>query len=227
MKKRFRVLAAVLTAVMLMAAVLSGCGSSAPSESDAKKYVQAVLDLMCTGDYDKSVKFADVEEGKELEMRDEMIDEMLDSITAEVGLDDETKDKFRDFIIRAFANCKYSVTDAVKTDDDGEVGYDVTVSIEPLRVFDGAVESMQEEMAALTSDTEKLMTMTEEEMYAMVFDALFDVLNKNLDNPAYDEAKEIIVHYGLIEDGDQKVYGTSEEDGEKLGEALFSMEGLE
>lgn len=227
MKKRFRVLAAVLTAVMLMTAVLSGCGSSAPSEADAKKYVQAVLDLMCTGEYDKSVKFADIEDGKELELRDEMFDEMLDSITAEVSMDDETKDKFRDFIIRAFANCKYSVTDAVKTDDDGEVGYDVTVSIEPLRVFDGAVESIQEEMSALTSDTEKLMSMTEEEMYAMVFDALFDILNKNLDNPAYDEAKEVIVHYRLIEDGDQKIYGTSAEDGEKLGEAMFSTDSLE
>ena len=226
MKKQFRVLAALLAVIVCMCTALTGCGSSAPKEDDAKKYVQAVLDLMCTGEYDKSVKFADVEEGKETEMRDELIDEMLSSVADDASMDEATKGKFRDFIMRAFENCKYTVKDAVKTNDDGSTGYDVTVSIEPLKVFDGAMESMQEEMTALTSDTEKLMNMSEEEMYGVIYDALFKILNANLDNPTYGEPQDIVVHYGLI-DKEKKMYGTSSEDGEKLGQALFSMEGLE
>lgn len=226
MKKRFRILALILSAVMAMAAALSGCGSSAPTDTDAKKYVQAVIDLICLGEYDKSVDFADLEDGKELEMREEMIDEMLDSFTGEITLDDETKKEFKDCILRAFSCCKYTVGEAVKTDDDGSTGYDVTVSIEPLRVFDGANEAMEAEIEELTGDVDKLMNMTEEEMNAQVFEAVFEKLNKNLEEPAYDAAKEIVVHYGLMNE-ETNAYGISYEDGQKIGESLFSLDGVE
>ena len=226
MKRKHTLTALLIVVMMLAVSMLTGCAPKLPTAEDAQNYTKAVLDLMCTGEYDKSVKFADVEEGKETEMRDELIDEMLSSVADDASMDEATKGKFRDFIMRAFENCKYTVKDAVKTDDDGTTGYDVTVSIEPLKVFDGAMESMQEEMTALTSDTEKLMNMSEEEMYGVIYDALFKILNANLDNPTYGEPQDIVVHYGLI-DKEKKTYGTSSEDGEKLGQALFSMEGLE
>jgi hypothetical protein len=43
---------------MLMLA-LAGCGQAKPTAEDAKAYVQATLDLLCTGDYDHSVDLAD------------------------------------------------------------------------------------------------------------------------------------------------------------------------
>jgi len=226
MKKRFRLLAAVLAAVITCSVLLSGCGKSAPTATDAQKYVQAVLDLMCTGDYDKSVKFADVEEGKELEMRDQMIDEMLASVSQDAGFGEDIQARFREFIVKAFASCKYTVGEPVKTDDSGKTGYDVPVTIEPLKIFAGASESLEAEMTELTSDTEKLMEMTEDEMYGVIFDALFKVLDGNLENPQYGAGEEIVVHYGLL-DEKENLYGLDEEAGSRLGEKLFSMEGLE
>lgn len=226
MKKQFRIPAVLLAVLIMTASLLAGCGSTGPTEEDARQYVQAVLDLMCTGEYDESVKFEDVEEGKELAVRDEIIDAQLASLAGSEGLDEETTEKFRAFLVRAFASCKYTVGEAVKTGDEQGTGYDVTVSIEPLKVFNGAMESMQKEMENLTSDTDKLMNMTEEEMYSSIYDTLFEVLNRNLDTPSYEEPQEIVVHYGII-DKEKNIYGTSAEDGEKLGSVLFSMTGLE
>lgn len=226
MKKRFRFLAAVLAAVMLTAAALSGCGASGPTEDDAKNYVQALLDLMCTGSYDGTVQFADIEEGKEQEMRDQMIDEIVASISEQAGMTGEIQERFRSFVDRAFSKCSFAVGEAVKTEEDKKTGYDVTVTIEPLRAFDGASEAMQEEIANLTADVDRLMKMTEEEMYEDIYAALFDHLEENLNDPSYDEPVELVVHYGIV-DEENKVYGVSSEDSEKIGSALFSSEGLE
>jgi hypothetical protein len=117
------------------------------------------------------------------------------------------------------------VTDAVKTDDNGKVGYDVTVSVEPLKIFNGAEETMSNVMVDLLSDT-SVLSMSEEEVTNLVFSKIFDVLNGNLENPEYGPAEDVIVHYGLM-DEENNLYGLSEEDGQKLGEKLFSAEGLE
>ena len=63
MKKHFRIIAALLASVMLMGLMLSGCGKAEPTVEDAKKYVDSTVKLLCTGEYDKSVKFSDIEEG--------------------------------------------------------------------------------------------------------------------------------------------------------------------
>lgn len=225
MKKHFRIIAALLASVMLMAFMLSGCGKSEPSAEDAKKYVDSTVKLLCTGEYDKSVKFSDIEEGKETEARDAIIDEMLADVASQYALSDEIKEQFRTFITNALAKCKYTVTDAVKTDDNGKTGYDVTVSVEPLKVFNGAEEAMTDVMVDLLSDT-SVLSMTEEEVTNLVFSKIFDVLNDNLENPQYAAAEEIVVHYGLM-DEENNLYGLTEEDGQKLGEKLFSAEGLE
>ena len=226
MKKQFRIPAILLAVLIMTASVLSGCGSTGPTEEDARQYVQAVLDLMCTGEYDHSVRFEDVEEGKEFAVRDEIIDAQLASLAGTEGLDEETTEKFRAFLNRAFASCRYTVGEAVKAEDAHGTGYDVSVTIEPLNVFKGAMESMEQEMEGLTSDTDKLMEMSDEEIYSSIYDSLFEVLNSNLDAPSYEEPQEIMVHYGII-DEEKRIYGTSAEDGEKLGSALFSMTGLE
>ena len=216
----------VLCAVVICAMLMTGCGKEVPKETDAQKYVQAVLDLMCTGEYDQSVSFSDIEDGTELELRDQMIDEMLSSISEESGLDEAVQERFRDFIVKAFSCCKYTVKDAVETDDNGNTGFDVTVSIKPLMLFSGTSAALETEMENLTSDMDKLMSISEEEMSQLIFDTLFNVLDGNLENPKYGKSKTVIVHYGLL-DEENNLYGLSEEDGSILGENLFSMEGLE
>lgn len=223
MKKYSRLVAAVLTAVMLTAALLSGCGSSAPTEDDARKYVQALLDLMCKGEYDTSVKFSDVEEGKEQELRDGIIEDALTALAGQQGINDDIKDRFRTFFSQALSKCKYTVTNVEKTDDGGNVGYDVTVSIEPYKVYDGVKEALDAEITAMSNDSEALADMTEDELSGRVFDAFFDILNRNLENPVYGEAQEITVHYGLL-DEEENAYGVDEAAGSRIGEKLFSIE---
>ena len=217
MKRNSRSLALLLAVMVLAVSMLTSC-SSAPTAEDAKKYVQAVLDLMCTGDYDHSVKLADIEEGKETEMRDQMIDEALGELEGGVVLSDEVRGEFKDVLIEAFSKAKYTVGDAVKTDDGG---YDVTVTVEPLKVFAGIQTRMQEESATLFEDLDPA-TITEDEINNRVYSLMARLIKENLQNPTYEEGKDVVVHYGLL-DEKEKIYGISEEDGTKLGSLLFSQ----
>ena len=89
MNKNLKKLAIVVMLAAALVMALAGCGPKKPTADDAKNYVQAVLDVMCTGDYDHSVELADVEEGKETELRDEAIDEIIDELAQESSLSDE------------------------------------------------------------------------------------------------------------------------------------------
>ena len=99
MKKGAGRLFPILLMVVLVIAMLTGCGPKKPAPEDAQAYVKAVLDLMCTGDYDHSVDLADIEEGKESEVRDNLIGEMMTEIGSESNLNEEVTAAFRDFIL--------------------------------------------------------------------------------------------------------------------------------
>ena len=217
-----RVLYLILAAAMMIS-MLSACGPKKPAPEDAQAYVQAVLDLMCTGDYDHSVKLTDIEEGKESETRDALISEMIKGIGAESNLSEDVTNAFRDFMIKALESSKYTVGEATSTEDGG---YDVSVSIEPLKLFTGVDEELNtvlEEKVAAESD--KILAMSEDEQTNYVMEILLEILNKKIEKPEYDDAEEVVVHYGPLEDQDG-VYGCTEADGEKLGKMLFSQDGL-
>lgn len=214
----------LLVALMLMTIVmLAGCGPKKPEPEEAQAYVKAVLDLMCTGDYDHTVDLADIEEGKESETRDALVSQLMAEIGDEANLSDEVTKAFRDLIINALGKAKYSVGEAVPTEDGG---YDVTVSVEPLQIFKGInkkLNAVLEEKVAAESD--KILAMSEEEQTNYVMEILIDLLNKKLKKPKYDPAEEVVVHYGPME-GQKGVYGCTEAEGEKLGSKLFSSAGL-
>ena len=130
---------------VLAVSALTGCGSKAPTAQDAQNYAKAVLDLMCTGDYDHSVKLADVEEGKELEMRDQMIDDTIASLAGENGLSEEVQAEFKEVFVEAFSKCKYTVGSAAP-DEQGE--FDVSISIEPLKLFAGMEEKLDAQISS-------------------------------------------------------------------------------
>ena len=151
MKRKHTLTALLIVVMMLAVSMLTGCAPKLPTAEDAQNYTKAVMDLMCTGDYDHNVKIADVEEGKELEMRDAMIDDALQSIAGDAGLTDDVTAEFKDVLIEAFAKCKYTVGEAVQT-GDGE--YDVTVAIEPLKLFAGVQGKLMEQSETLFDDVE-------------------------------------------------------------------------
>lgn len=221
--KKNRIIALIIASLLLVSMFTTGCGSKKPTADDAKAYVQATLDLMCTGDYDHSVKLADVEEGQETATRDKLIDDALTGLTGTLGLDDETVAVFKDFMIKALGKAKYTVTDAVMT-EEGE--YDVTVSVEPLKLYEGATEEFLNKMPDnLGYSYNDLMAMSEDERNAVIYKALFAFLSERLDEPVYGEAEDVVVHYGLL-DEEAKLYGCTASEGEKLGLKIFSNEGI-
>jgi hypothetical protein len=109
MKKGIRRVLYLILAAAMMISMLSACGPKKPAPEDAQAYVQAVLDLMCTGDYDHSVKLTDIEEGKESETRDALVSEMIKGIGDESNLSEDVTNAFRDFMIKALESSKYTV----------------------------------------------------------------------------------------------------------------------
>lgn len=221
--KGLKKLSLFMLITVMMISMLAGCGPKKPAPEDAQAYVQAVLDLMCTGDYDHSVNLADIEEGKEAETRDNLISEMMAQFGSESNLTEEVTNDFTTFMINAMEKAKYTVGEATPTDDGG---YDVAVSIEPLQLFNGVSEELDaviEERVAVEAD--KIIAMSENEQTNYVMGLLIEILNKKLEDPKYDPAEEVIVHYGEL-DGEEGVYGCSEAEGEKLGAKLFSTSGL-
>lgn len=193
-----------------------------PTADDAKAYVKAVMDVMCTGDYDHSVNIADIEEGHEAELRDNAVAEALDSLAGDAGMNDEVKEQFKQALLRAFSQAKYTIGDAVPTEDGG---YDVTVIVEPLKLFVDGKQKLNDKVAAL-QETEDLTSKSEDEINNIVYALLVEVMNENMDDPQYADPVEVVVHYGLLDEANN-YWGVSEEDGNKLGEVLFSTEGME
>ena len=224
MKRIYRTASALLTAALLMTMLLTGCGetSSSSIKGDAENYVKAVLDLMCTGTYDHSVTFGDVASGREQESRDEMIAGIVSSIAKDNDLNEEQRARLEDCLTRAFSACRYTIKD-VRESEDG--GCDVTVSIEPLKVFEGISDALNSKVRELTGDGEAMIAMSPEEQTAALAEVLLSQLDQNLENPQYGPAEEVIVHYGLLQ-GSEDRYGIDENAGKTLGEKLFSSEGL-
>ena len=189
--------------------------TDAPTAEDARAYVKAVLDIMCTGDYDHSVNLSDIPEGEEAQLRDSTIQGAVDAIASDSGLSDEVKADFTDVMREAFSKAKYTVGDAVPTDDGG---FDVTVSIEPLKLYKGAETKLKEKITA-----EEAAGLSDEELNNLIYSKIVEIIRENLEEPEYGEPKEVVVHYGLI-DEQNNIWGVSEEEGEKLGEVLFSAD---
>ena len=222
MKRGLKHLSLIVIMMVFAVVMLSSCGPKKPEPGEAQAYVKAVLDLMCTGYYDHTVDLADIEEGKESETRDALVDQMISEIGDKENLSDEVVSSFRDLMMAALEKTKYTVGEAVETED----GYDVTVTIEPLQIFNGItkkIDAVLEKKVAAESD--KILAMSEEEQTNYVMEILIDLLNKKVEKPKYDPPEEVVVHYGIIEDK-TGVYGCTEAEGEKLGKKLFSDSGL-
>jgi hypothetical protein len=223
MKKGLKKLLLIAFMTVMTAALLAGCGPKKPAPEEAQAYVKAVLDLMCTGDYDHEVNLADIEEGKESETRDAVVDQMIAEIGSQQNLNDEVKSSFRELMLAALGKAKYTVGEAVETEDGG---YDVTVTLEPLQLFTGVSEELDavlEERVAAEAD--KILAMSEDEQTNYVMEILIELLNKKIEDPQYDDAEDVVVHYGPME-GQENVYGCTEAEGEKLGSKLFSTSGM-
>ena len=85
--------------------------ADAPTAEDAKAYVKAILDIMCTGDYDHSVNLSDIPEGEEANLRDSTIESAVAAIASDSGLSEDVQADFAEVMREAFAKSKYTVGD--------------------------------------------------------------------------------------------------------------------
>ena len=211
MKFGKRVSAVVLVLCILL--LLSGCAGKPkkPTAEDAEKYVKAVLDVMCTGDYDRSVNLTDADELET--MVEDTVDEALDTLVLQMNLSDDVIADFRDVLLSMFSKARYTVGRATPVED----GFDVPVTMEPI-VFGEEVEAaVNEGVAELMSDP-NVANMTEEEITNSLMRYAVNALKADLEDPHYGESTEVVVRYKELQDG---VWGVDEADGAKLGEAMF------
>ena len=203
----------------IIAVMLPGCaGASKPTADEAKAYVQAVLDLVCTGDYDHSTEIPGIENGRETEMIDQFFkDGLQEALNDADNLTEAQKKDFTEILTEALGKGSYTVKDAVETKDGG---YDVTVGIEPLRLFDGIDEKLQ---MKIDKNIDTLMALSGEELNSRVIDMTFDALRENIKAANYGDTEKTVVHYCLI-DEENSLYGIDEDAGALLGKKLFSAE---
>ena len=188
------------------------------TEKDAIAYVKALLDFICTGSYDtSSVKFADIDQITSDDFMNQVVDSIASSYGDQYNLTDETKNVIKETMSTALSKCKYTVTGAKKKADDV---FDVTISIEPLRLYDGVREKLNNYILGL-SESER-SSMTQDELFNLTVQKTFAYVSENLTSPRYDAAEDVVVTYYLM-DTDKHIYGINEEDGNKIGVKLFSM----
>ena len=211
MKKSICLILALVMAVSLLA-----CGAKKPTAEDATKYVQAVLDGLCTGEHDPSVTFSDVDDIATL--RNESVDAVVDSFQDQgIVLEDETLAVLKSVFLDAFSKCKYEVTGATAVDG----GFDVDVSVSPLRMYDGVDMDEVQTVATeqLMEELEDISQLTEEEAVDRVVRVMFQMIGEHLAEPTYGDPVTVTVRYCELE---ENTYGVSEEDGVALGQVLFS-----
>ena len=211
MKPVKRLLAVILALCIVSA--LSACAGkpNKPDAEDAEKYVGAVLDLMCTGDYDHSVNLADADELKST--MEHAADVAMDDLVSQMNLSDDVVADFREVLLSMFSKARYTVGKAVQTDS----GFDVPVVLDPM-VFGGKVETAVSEGAAALLDDPNAALMTEEDLTDRLMRCAVDALKTELEDPQYGGSTEVVVHYKELQDG---LWGIDQADAVRLGEAMI------
>ena len=204
--KRF----AALLLALCMVFSLSACQKK-PTAADAEKYVKAVLNIMCTGENDNSVKLVDADEIAAT--REESIDSVIDTMREQLYMTDEVAAEFRDVISTMFSKVRFTVGKAVPADG----GFDVPVTMEPLSFSEPFGNAVNEGVEVLRADP-SVQGMTEDEIMNELMRYAVGAMREELKNPHYGEPVVVSVHYHEMEKG---LYGVDGEDGQELGALMF------
>ena len=134
-------------------------------------------------------------------------------------MSEELQGDFITVLKAAFSKCKYTVGGAVPTEDGG---YDVTVTVDPLKVYTVSEEKMLENLSEKTVGL-NVNNMSDEDKNNLINSILIEIIQDNLKEPTYSETQEVVVHYGLLDDTNN-IYGLSEEDSTKIADVLITYD---
>lgn len=208
MKKKSRILAAL---VLAMALLLTACGGM--SASEAKEYAQSCLDACYKGEFDDYVKCTDSTKEEAQAMYEEGITNTLDASGLSDGtISQELLDKYEQLFIDLYKSANYTLAEPV---EDGEDGYTIEVTIEPFTIFDGLEEELMTAVEELAANLTEIPT--EDEINEMVYQAMYDLLAARVENMVYGDPVTVTLHVLPDEDG---VYYIPEDDMVAIEEAM-------
>ncbi len=166
--------------------------TNAPSEENAIAYAKAYMDLFCGRDADLKVPFSKLNKKEIDSVCYSSVDEMISEMHTDPPPSDSYRKHIHEFYEKAFSKAKYTIGEASKT-EDGNKGYDISITITPVRIFYGQSERIKE-----LTDSGVLTDMTDEEKTAAIENSVYNM--EYLDNPEYADPATYTLHYRLLDE---------------------------
>ncbi len=210
---RFLRAALALSLCLALCLCLTGCFGR-PSAQEAKTYVTTLMSGLCgslpAGSTDDSAAEAEA-------LRAQLIDEVIAGFRGQgAALDEDTEELIHTTLTAALAACRFTVGDAVKSGN----GYDVPVTVSPLKLFRVDMAAVEAEAVAQLSEDPDLLTMSQSQVSNKVFRIMLAMIADNLDDPQYGEDVTASVRFERQSDGE---YGISQDSGAAIGRILFDL----
>ena len=204
MKNRFHLIMTLVFSLVL-SGLLSACGYG---ENDAKEYTQMALDIISTGKSDIAIESAQASEEDFEAVRDEMVKNSgLLNLTA----DEQITSGFRTVLRNAYKKIDYEVGDARSVEN----GFEVTVTIRPLRLFEDIDVDLNDTMS---ENLEEIQKLAEDEVMDYTLKKELEILKDRVSNPEYGEPQEVVV---FISENENSRYAITSESMTLIGNSLF------
>ena len=210
---RFLRAALALSLCLALCLCLTGCFGR-PSAQEAETYVTTLMSGLCGT---LPADTADESAAEAEALRTQLIDEVIAGFRGQgAALDEETEALIRTTLTAARAACRFTVGDAVKSGG----GYDIPVTVSPLKLFQVDMAAVEEEAIRQLSQDPDLLTMSQSQVSNKVFRIMLAMIADNLDNPQYGEDVTATVRYERQDDGE---YGITQDSGAAIGRILFDL----
>ena len=204
MKNRFHLIMTLVFSLVL-SGLLSACGYG---ENDAKEYTQMALDIISTGKSDIAIESAQASEEDFEAVRDEMVKNSgLLNLTA----DEQITSGFRTVLRNAYKKIDYEVGDARSVEN----GFEVTVTIRPLRLFEDIDVDLNDTMS---ENLEEIQKLAEDEVMDYTLKKELEILKDRVSNPEYGEPQEVVI---FISENENSRYAITSESMTLIGNSLF------
>lgn len=192
---------------------------------DASGYVQGILDSTYHGIHDSYMEITNAteEEAKAgyksgLETEAGCLAQYLGfgDYFASEEMDPNLKQEMMDYYRELYANSRYEVEKAVKTDS----GYNVEVSIEPIEIMSDAMEDLNDYLADFGARTDQgeFDALSDADYYKTYGEGAMEILNSYLDRFTYGEELSVVV---LVYEESDGVYTISDNDFENLNASMI------
>lgn len=205
----------------LVAGLLCGCLKS----FDAAGYTQAILDVSYRNNTEEYMALT----GAKQEDADKIFDNNLDATMKafqNLNLPADVEAKFKGLFEELVKSVKYSVGEAVETEDDN---YTINVKVNPITIFDDTYEAFQKKAKEyadkVSNDVMNGADMpSDEEMQNQVYQIYYDILQKEVESGIkYGETKTITVH---VNKNKNNIYEIKQSDMTALDAQMISQLSL-